>query len=333
MRPLPVETFADEIKRRVRSHRVTVISGETGCGKSSRVPMMIMEEVGERARLMVAQPRRLAAHSLHRRACELGYGDLVGLRMSGSRVEGPKTRLWYATTGYLARLVGHAPESFGRYTHIIIDECHERSVDADVLCLLCRRLLAMHSKLRVVLMSATAHNEMLRGYFARTVGWEQVSEPLHVGGRRYPIQTTYVEDVMEHTLGLPERLRASARRLCDRCGAINSTELADGTAAVPQSILSTQLEIAIWLARLEAYEYGGGGGGGGCEGEGGGDGVGGGGAVLVFVPGIAGKPLRWGPNRHPGRRRTHQRALSPNVSRLLTCAATDGQRLDPVLRC
>ena len=104
---------------------------------------------------MVAQPRRIAAHALHRRAVDEGNGELVGLRMAGVRVGGPRTRLWYVTSGYLARLCGHAPDAFAAYSHLILDECHERSVDADVLCLLTRRLLLSHPKLKIVLMSAT----------------------------------------------------------------------------------------------------------------------------------------------------------------------------------
>jgi hypothetical protein len=174
-KPLPVEEHEAEIVRRVKAHRVCVISGETGCGKSSRVPMMILKAAGSRSsRIMVAQPRRLAAHSLHQRAVEMGHGPLVGLRMQGVSVQTKLTRLWYCTTGYLARLVGHRPEIFGQVSHLVIDECHERSVDADVLCLLCRRLLSRFPRLRLVLMSATAHNDLVREYFARTLGWEAV---------------------------------------------------------------------------------------------------------------------------------------------------------------
>ena len=77
-----------------------------------------------------------------------------------TRIEGAQTRLYYVTTGYLARLASHHPEGFDRVSHLILDECHERSIEADVLCLMARRLLRRFPKLRVVLMSATVHTEL-----------------------------------------------------------------------------------------------------------------------------------------------------------------------------
>ena len=80
---------------------------------------------------MVAQPRRIAAHGLHERAVRQGHGGKVGLRMGhGVREETRETRLWYVTTGYLVRLGGHAPESFAAFSHLVLDECHERSVSS-----------------------------------------------------------------------------------------------------------------------------------------------------------------------------------------------------------
>ena len=252
-KPLPVEEFEPEIIRRVAAHRVCVISGETGCGKSSRVPIMLLRAASGRndVRIMVAQPRRLAAHSLHKRAVEMGHGPLVGLRMQGVSTQGAQTRVWYATTGYMARLIGHRPEAFARLSHVIIDECHERSVDADVLCLLCRRLLADYPRLHLVLMSATAHNELLRGYFASTLGWPAVSQPLHVGSRRFPIEISHLDDLCE-VLMLPNRLMGAAKRMVDRCNKAPRDELAASGTAVSSSVISSQIELAVWVVRLEA---------------------------------------------------------------------------------
>ena len=225
---------------------------------------------------MVAQPRRIAAYALQKRASDQGDGELVGLRMLGSRVEGARTRMWYCTTGYLVRLIGHQDGSYmKRFTHIIIDECHERSVDADVLCLLCRRLLASHTELRLVLMSATAHNDLLHAYFSETLGYDRVSEPLHVGGRRFPHETSYLEDVANLPT-LPERLRKTAARLAAKLAAMDPDEVqqSERSAPVSSQIIATQLELAVWLARIEAMSQN--------SSEGGS-----GGAVLIFVPGIA----------------------------------------------
>ena len=84
-----------------------------------------------------------------------------------TRVEGPKTRLFYVTTGYLARMASHHPEAFDRVSHLILDECHERSIEADVLCLMARRLLRRFRTLRVVLKSS--HRPHVRLTFARSL--------------------------------------------------------------------------------------------------------------------------------------------------------------------
>jgi hypothetical protein len=98
---LPIDAHRDEILAHIAKHRVTVIQGETGCGKSSRLPQMLLEDGGPMVRMMVAQPRRIAAHSLLQRARScLGKSPqeqgLVGMRMGhGVKDETPYTRLWY----------------------------------------------------------------------------------------------------------------------------------------------------------------------------------------------------------------------------------------------
>ena len=100
-------------------------------------------------RMMVAQPRRIAAHALLERAKSCGYSDVVGMRMGhGVREGGPSTALWYVTTGYLVRLCAHRSESFVDHTHIVIDEVHERSIDSDLLCFFARKLLRQYPHLR-----------------------------------------------------------------------------------------------------------------------------------------------------------------------------------------
>lgn len=56
------------------------------------------------------------------------------------REESPSTRLWFVTTGYLVRLLAHQLESFSKYTHLVIDEVHERSADGDIICLLAKKV-------------------------------------------------------------------------------------------------------------------------------------------------------------------------------------------------
>ena len=195
---LPIDQHREEILHRIGRDRVTVIHGETGCGKSSRLPLMLLEDAENRGvscKMMVSQPRRIAATGLYDRV-RTTIGSKAGLRMGhGVRHESTDTKIFFVTTGYLVRLLAHRPSVFNGHSHLIIDEVHERSVDGDVLCLLARRLLQRNRHIRIVLMSATIHTELYRDYF-RTAGdiYGDI-ECLSVGVRRFPLQVHYLEQI------------------------------------------------------------------------------------------------------------------------------------------
>ena len=164
---LPIDEYKDHILNTIKTQRVTIIHGETGCGKSSRVPCFLLRapppeptRTASEVRMIVSQPRRIAAKALAERvrSCEPDLADKIGLRMGhGIReYETHNTRAWFVTTGYVVRLLANHPSWFNSHTHLIIDEVHERSIDTDILCLLCRRLLQSHPTIRLVLMSATS---------------------------------------------------------------------------------------------------------------------------------------------------------------------------------
>ncbi|KAL1504712.1 hypothetical protein AB1Y20_008491 [Prymnesium parvum] len=251
----------------VDAHRADILRlGETGCGKSSRVPLFLLDQ-SRRHRIMVAQPRRIAAHGLYERAVHEGRAEEVGLRLGhGVRKETSATRLWYVTTGYLCTLLNHTPAAAARLSHIVLDECHERSVQTDLLCMAARRLLAALPHLRVVLMSATLHVGSLVEYFSATIGPAQVSEPLFVGARRFPLREVYLEDVAL-VEALPERIRSIADRLARTCAPASRLHL----PACTRDVTSKQVEVAIWLVRVLASPP---------------SVDGGGGAMLLLVPGL-----------------------------------------------
>jgi HrpA-like RNA helicase len=195
---LPIDEHEETILDTIQANRVTIIHGETGCGKSSRVPVMILdapspEPTLPKVKLFISQPRRIAAASLVERvrSCEPEHGEKFAVRMGhGYReYESSKTQAWFVTTGYLTRLLANHPERFDDVTHLIIDEVHERSVDTDILCLLCRRLLEQNETIRLVLMSATMATKLYQEYF------QVPFDPIHVGVRRFPIQEFFVEDL------------------------------------------------------------------------------------------------------------------------------------------
>ena len=177
---LPIDAHADKIAEHVARHRVTVIHGETGCGKSSRVPLILLEADPD-AKMFVSQPRRIAARALCDRVRDTHSDpDDIALRLGhGVRDEALDARIIFVTCGYLVRLVAHHPESLREHSHVIVDEVHERTVDADILCLLVRRLLDASPRLKVVLMSATLAGELYCSYF-------RSPPPIFVGAEKVP---------------------------------------------------------------------------------------------------------------------------------------------------
>jgi siroheme synthase (precorrin-2 oxidase/ferrochelatase) len=196
---LPIDLHKDEILNKIANDRVIIIHGETGCGKSSRLPVMLYEEaqrLHKPCKMMISQPRRIAASSLMKRVRE-SIGDKVGMRMGhGVRDETDKSCIYFVTTGYLVRLLAHHPEQFINHSHIIIDEVHERSIDGDLLCLLARRLLEVNKNIKLILMSATIHTALYKDYFLTNDEYYGDMECLSVGVRRFPLDIKYLEDLI-----------------------------------------------------------------------------------------------------------------------------------------
>jgi HrpA-like RNA helicase len=174
------------------------------------------DEGFKETKLFISQPRRIAAKALVERvrAVEPELRDCFALRMGhGVReYETRHTRAWFVTTGYLVRRLVSDPSTFDSVTHLIIDEVHERSVDTDILCMLCRRLLATNDRIRLVLMSATLAADLYRDYF-------NVPEPpIKVGARRFPVEEFYLNDIRSRFALLPKVRQAldKVEQECDR---------------------------------------------------------------------------------------------------------------------
>ncbi len=215
---LPIDEHEEFILENIRNHRVTIIHGEIGCGKSSRVPVMLLnhpppQDELDKVKFFISQPRRIAAKALVERvrSCEPQLSDKFALRMGHGwrEYESSQTQAYFCTTGYLVRLLANHPERFDDCTHLVIDEVHERSVDTDILCLLCRRLLQTNKSIRLVLMSATLATKMYREYFG------VANEPIHVGVRTHPITEYYVENLEQ--FGLPQQEIRAASAIENEC--------------------------------------------------------------------------------------------------------------------
>eukprot|EP00921_Rhytidocystis_pertsovi_P007528 GHVQ01012502.1.p1 GENE.GHVQ01012502.1~~GHVQ01012502.1.p1 ORF type:complete len:1642 (-),score=193.05 GHVQ01012502.1:4978-9903(-) len=188
----------DDIVRAIQECRVVVLLGETGCGKTTQVPRILLDQaicIGVRqANIICSQPRRLAAISVAQRvAVEIGtrVGDLVGYQVRLENKMSRNTRLIYCTHGIMLRKIIR-DRSLEGVTCVIVDEVHERSVDVDVLLVALLQALRLNPSLRVIVMSASLSTDSFSQYFARH-GF--VSRSVRVPGRTYAVEILHAEDV------------------------------------------------------------------------------------------------------------------------------------------
>lgn len=200
---LPIWNFKDELLDAITDNQVVIICGETGCGKSTQVPAFIIEHElssGRPCKVYCTEPRRISAISLARRVSEeLGerkgdvgtFRSLVGFAIRLESKFTPQTRLVYATTGIVMRML-EGSDDLGDITHLVLDEIHERTIDGDFLLLVLRKLLKRRLDLKIVLMSATVDAERFSNY----LGGAPI---MNIPGRTFPVDTKYLEDAVEVT--------------------------------------------------------------------------------------------------------------------------------------
>ena len=191
---LPIATRADEIAAALEAHPVVVVAGETGSGKTTQLPKLVLRTLERRrpghGRVAHTQPRRLAARTVADRiADELGVqvGTVVGSRVRFSDRTSKATRLTLMTDGVLLAEISR-DRLLRRYDAIIIDEAHERSLTIDFLLGYLATLLPRRPDLRVVVTSATIDPDRFARHFADVVGEVPVIE---VSGRTYPVELRY----------------------------------------------------------------------------------------------------------------------------------------------
>ncbi len=186
---LPITAWHDEIARTIREHRVVVVAGETGSGKTTQLPKICLE-LGRRS-IGHTQPRRIAARTVAERvAAELGteLGDLVGYQVRFARQSSTATRLKVMTDGVLLAEIAR-DRDLHRYDTIILDEAHERSLNIDFLLGYLRRLLPRRPDLKVLVTSATIDTERFAAHFAGPDGTP--APVVEVSGRTYPVEVRY----------------------------------------------------------------------------------------------------------------------------------------------
>lgn len=185
---LPITANRDKIINAFIENQVVIISGETGCGKSTQLPKMCLEAGrGIAGKIGCTQPRRIAATTIgYRIAEELGeeIGLSVGYKIRFRDKTSPDGYIKIMTDGMLLAETQQDPHLY-EYDTLIIDEAHERSLNIDFLLGIVKTLLVARPELKLIITSATLETEKFSAAFdhAPVVG---------VGGRMFPVDVEYV---------------------------------------------------------------------------------------------------------------------------------------------
>ncbi|XP_022106993.1 putative ATP-dependent RNA helicase TDRD9 [Acanthaster planci] len=199
---LPITEFSEQVVNTIEAHSVAIIQGPTGSGKTTQVPQYILDYYAiqdKHCNIIVTQPRRIAAISIARRVCEerrWQLGSLVGYQVGMDRCVSDDTRLTFVTTGVLLQRLVNS-RTMNKYTHIILDEVHERDQEMDFALLVTRKLQRSNSRhVKIILMSATFDTSMFAHYFAMPIAGKLEDAPVvNIEGRIYDVQEHYVEDI------------------------------------------------------------------------------------------------------------------------------------------
>ena len=187
MTSLPVAAVVPELFTALDASPQVLLTAPTGAGKSTWLPLRLLEHGGIKGRIILLEPRRLAARNVAQRLAELlneKPGETVGYRMRAQSCVGSQTRLEVVTEGVLTRMIQRDPELTG-VGLVILDEFHERSLQADLaLALLLDVQQGLRDDLKLLIMSATLDNGRLQQLLP--------DAPMIISeGRTFPVERRY----------------------------------------------------------------------------------------------------------------------------------------------
>uniref|UniRef100_A0A669PK60 RNA helicase n=1 Tax=Phasianus colchicus TaxID=9054 RepID=A0A669PK60_PHACC len=190
---LPIRRHRRALVRAVSERPFLIVTGETGSGKSTQLPKYLYEAgLAKHGAIGVTQPRRVATISVAQRVAEemgCALGGVVGYQVRFDDCSSEETAIKYMTDGCLLRHILADP-LLSKYSIIILDEAHERSLSTDILFGLLKKLFLQNkppgrkTEMKVVVMSATLEVDKLSEFFGHC-------SVLHIPGRSYPVKEIF----------------------------------------------------------------------------------------------------------------------------------------------
>nr|CAD7195217.1 unnamed protein product [Timema douglasi] len=212
---LPSFQMRQDILHMVRENQVILISGETGCGKTTQVAQFILDDYilrgeGSTCHVVCTQPRRISATSVAERVAserdEVCGADSTGYQIRlEAKICRKKGSILFCTTGILLQWMRSDP-ALREVSHLVLDEIHERDVTSDFVITILKDVIPKRPNLKVILMSATLNAEQFSKYYDNCPS-------INIPGFTYPVEELYLEDVLHLTKHLQSQKKYSSRVL------------------------------------------------------------------------------------------------------------------------
>lgn len=208
---LPMSQYGEQVLDIISKNKCSIVVGATGSGKTTQVPQLIFEEAiqqkqGSECNILCTQPRRIAAVSVAQRVAEergeslqerVGYSVRFDRKLASRRGS-----INYCTTGILLEWIKRDPaQVFDRFSHLVLDEVHERDINVDLLLANLKKFIQVREDEgkpvpKIVLMSATIDTELFANYFASAKdGVLEKCPSVDVPGRLFPVKEKYFAEL------------------------------------------------------------------------------------------------------------------------------------------